>query len=204
MTALPNSPEFTPSGDSSALAAEHPASKWYVIHTYSGYEKKVKKNLEHRIDSMGMKDKIFEVVVPVENEIEIRNGQRQPVERKMFPGYVLVNMIELKERDEGSNEAWFVVRNTPGVTSFVGSGNRPIPLLDQEVKTILKQTETGPERVKPTFTRGQNVRIIDGPFAEFIGVVDEVSAERNKVKVLVSFFGRETPVELDFLQVEKL
>jgi transcriptional antiterminator NusG len=122
----------------------------------------------------------------------------------MFPGYVLVKMIELKERDEGSNEAWFVVRNTPGVTSFVGSGNRPIPLLDHEVKSILKQSEAEAHRVKPTFTRGQNVRIIDGPFAEFIGVVDEVSAERNKVKVLVSFFGRETPVELDFLQVEKL
>jgi transcriptional antiterminator NusG len=153
---------------------------------------------------MGMKDKIFQVVVPVENEIKIENGQRKPVERKMFPGYVLVNMIELKERDEASNEAWFVVRNTPGVTSFVGSGTRPIPLQDGEVKSILKLQTEEPTRVKPTFTRGQNVRIIDGPFAEFIGVVDEVSAERNKVKVLVSFFGRETPVELDFLQVEKL
>jgi transcription termination/antitermination protein NusG len=179
-------------------------SKWYVIHTYSGYEKKVKKNLDHRIESMGMKDKIYQVVVPVENEIEIKNGQRQPVERKMFPGYVLVHMIELKERDEASNEAWFVVRNTPGVTSFVGSGNKPIPLQEHEVSAILKVQEAEAPRVKPTFTRGQNVRIIDGPFAEFIGVVDEVSAERNKVKVLVSFFGRETPVELDFLQVEKL
>ncbi len=187
-----------------AQPVEHADSKWYVIHTYSGYEKKVKKNLEHRIDSMGMKDMIYQVVVPVENEIEIRNGQRQPVERKMFPGYVLVNMIELKEGDDSSNQAWFVVRNTPGVTSFVGSGTRPIPLLDREVKTILKQTETEAPKVKPTFNRGQNIRIIDGPFAEFIGVVDEVSAERNKVKVLVSFFGRETPVELDFLQVEKL
>jgi transcriptional antiterminator NusG len=197
MTALPDVPELQ--------QQEGPASsRWYVIHTYSGYEKKVKKNLEHRIDSMGMKDKIFQVVVPVENEIKIENGQRKPVERKMFPGYVLVNMIELKERDEASNEAWFVVRNTPGVTSFVGSGTRPIPLQDSEVKSILKVQTEEPTRVKPTFTRGQNVRIIDGPFAEFIGVVDEVSAERNKVKVLVSFFGRETPVELDFLQVEKL
>jgi len=204
MTALPDVPGTTEAGDTTTPTLEAPGSKWYVIHTYSGYEKKVKKNLEHRIESMGMKDKIFQVVVPVENEIEIRNGQRQPVERKMFPGYVLVNMIELKERDEGSNEAWFVVRNTPGVTSFVGSGNRPIPLDEKEVRGILKVgTETAP-KVKPTFTRGQNVRIIDGPFAEFIGVVDEVSAERNKVKVLVSFFGRETPVELDFLQVEKL
>jgi transcription termination/antitermination protein NusG len=126
------------------------------------------------------------------------------VERKMFPGYVLVNMIELSDGDEGSNQAWFVVRNTPGVTSFVGSGSRPIPLQEKEVKSILKQAETEPTKVKPTFNRGQNVRIVNGPFAEFIGVVDEVSGEREKVKVLVSFFGRETPVELDFLQVEKL
>jgi len=198
-------PTETPEMDEEIEVPGPPAdSKWYVIHTYSGYEKKVKKNLEHRIDSLGLKDRVFQVIVPTENEIEIKNGQRQPVERKMFPGYVLVNMIELKERDERSNETWFHVRNTPGVTSFVGAENKPIALMDHEVKTILKQTEAQAPRVKPTFTRGQNVRIIDGPFAEFIGVVDEVSAERNKVKVLVSFFGRETPVELDFLQVEKL
>jgi transcriptional antiterminator NusG len=204
MTALADTPNLQPDQTNEQPVPEHPDSQWYVIHTYSGYEKKVKKNLEHRIESMGMKDKIYQVVVPVENEIEIKNGQRMPVERKMFPGYVLVNMIELKEGDDASNQAWFVVRNTPGVTSFVGSGSRPIPLLEREVKAILKQAETAAPQVKPTFTRGQNVRIIDGPFAEFIGVVDEVSAERNKVKVLVSFFGRETPVELDFLQVEKL
>jgi transcriptional antiterminator NusG len=179
-------------------------SKWYVIHTYSGYEKKVKKNLEHRIESMGMKDKIYQVVVPEEPEVVIQGGRRETVNRKLFPGYVLVNMIELQEGDDASNQAWFVVRNTPGVTSFVGSGTRPIPLLEREVSSILKQTEAEAPKIKPTFTRGQNVRIIDGPFAEFIGVVDEVSSERNKVKVLVSFFGRETPVELDFLQVEKL
>lgn len=179
-------------------------SKWYVIHTYSGYENKVQKNLEHRIDSMGMKDKIFQVVVPSETTIEIKNGKREPTVRKMFPGYVLVNMIELTEGDELSNQAWFVVRNTPGVTSFVGAENKPIPLPEDEIRTILRQSEAEAPRVKPTFTRGQNVRIIDGPFAEFIGVVDEVSTERNKVRVLVSFFGRETPVELDFLQVEKL
>jgi len=190
--------------DGHVAAPEPDNSRWYVIHTYSGYEKKVKTNLEHRIESMGMADKIFQVVVPSETTIEIKNGKREPVERKMFPGYVLVNMIELQEGDRASNEAWFVVRNTPGVTSFVGADNRPIPLLEREVKGILKQVEAEAPKVKPTFTRGQNVRIIDGPFAEFIGVVDEVSTERNKVKVLVSFFGRETPVELDFLQVEKL
>lgn len=201
MTALPDSPE---TGEETPVQREPEGSRWYVIHTYSGYEKKVKTNLEHRIDSMGMSDKIFQVVVPSETTIEIRNGKREPVERKMFPGYVLVNMIELQEGDRASNEAWFVVRNTPGVTSFVGADNKPIPLQEREVNSILKQTEAQAPKVKPTFTRGQNVRIIDGPFAEFIGVVDEVSTERNKVKVLVSFFGRETPVELDFLQVEKL
>jgi transcriptional antiterminator NusG len=204
VTALPETPDGEATEGAAPEAILPDNARWYVIHTYSGYENKVKKNLDHRIESMGMKDKIFDVVVPVENDIEIRNGQRTPVERKMFPGYVLVNMIELKENDEGSNQAWFVVRNTPGVTSFVGSGNKPIPLPDAEVRTILKQTQADAHVAKPTFTRGQNVRIIDGPFAEFIGVVDEVSAERDKVRVLVSFFGRETPVELDFLQVEKL
>ncbi len=201
--ALPQT-ELVTEGDESPRSLIPEGSKWYVIHTYSGYETKVKTNLEHRIESMQMQDKIYQVVVPSETTIEMKNGKRQPVTHKMFPGYVLVNMIELKDGDKGSNEAWFAVRNTPGVTSFVGAENKPIPLLDREVKAILKQTEADAPKVKPTFTRGQNIRIIDGPFAEFIGVVDEVSTERNKVKVLVSFFGRETPVELDFLQVEKL
>jgi transcription termination/antitermination protein NusG len=201
--ALPDT-ELMPEGEGTTQSLIPEGSKWYVIHTYSGYETKVKTNLEHRIDSMQMQDKIYQVVVPSETSIEMKNGKRQPVTHKMFPGYVLVNMIELKEGDKGSNEAWFAVRNTPGVTSFVGAENKPIPLLDREVKQILKQTEADAPKVKPSFTRGQNVRIIDGPFSEFIGVVDEVTMERNKVKVLVSFFGRETPVELDFLQVEKL
>jgi transcriptional antiterminator NusG len=201
--ALPDT-ELMPEGEGASQSLIPEGSKWYVIHTYSGYETKVKTNLEHRIDSMQMQDKIYQVVVPSETSIEMKNGKRQPVTHKMFPGYVLVNMIELKDGDKGSNEAWFAVRNTPGVTSFVGAENKPIPLLDREVKQILKQTEADAPKVKPSFTRGQNVRIIDGPFSEFIGVVDEVTMERNKVKVLVSFFGRETPVELDFLQVEKL
>jgi transcriptional antiterminator NusG len=180
---------------------------WYVIHTYSGYEAKVKRNLEHRRESMRTNggDRIFQIIVPEEEEMEIKNGQRQAVKKKVFPGYVLVEMDMNPElSNDADRAAWAVVRNTPGVTSFVGSGSNPIPLRDQEVKQILKQIETEAPRVKPTFSRGQNVRINDGPFSEFIGVVDEVSAERNKVKVLVSFFGRETPVELDFLQVEKL
>ncbi len=170
---------------------------WYVIHTYSGYENKVKANLEHRIESMGVEDQIFQVLVPMEEEIEIRNGQRQTVNRKVFPGYVLVEMAM-------SDESWYVVRNTPGVTSFVGSGNRPLPLDETEVKKILKQMGVEAPKFKVQYSKGQSVRVKDGPFAEFIGTVDEVNPERNKVKVLVSIFGRETPVELDFLQIEKL
>ncbi len=172
-------------------------ARWYVIHTYSGYEDRVKKNLDQRIQTMDAKDRIFEVVVPTEDEMEIRDGQRRTVARKVFPGYILVHMV----MDEKS---WYVVRNTPGVTGFVGSGNRPIPLEEQEVKTIRRQMEAEAPRVKVGFTKGQSVRITDGPFAEFIGVVDEISPDKGKVKVLLSFFGRETPVELDFLQIEKL
>jgi len=180
------------------LSADERARKqWYVIHTYSGYENKVKANLEHRIESMGVEDQIFQVLVPMEEEIEIKNGQRQTVNKKVFPGYVLVEMAM-------SDESWYVVRNTPGVTSFVGSGNRPTPLDESEVKKILKQMGVETPKFKVQFTKGQSVRVNDGPFAEFIGTVDEVNPERNKVKVLVSIFGRETPVELDFLQIEKL
>jgi transcriptional antiterminator NusG len=170
---------------------------WYVIHTYSGYENKVKKNLEQRVSTLDMTDKIFEIVVPTEEEIEIRNGQRHTVQRKVFPGYVLVKMIM-------SDDSWYVVRNTPGVTSFVGMGNKPTPLGDPEVQAIIKQMAAEAPKVKVTLAVGQAVRIIDGPFADFQGVIDEINQEKGKVKVLVSFFGRETPVELDFLQVEKL
>lgn len=173
------------------------SKQWYVIHTYSGYENKVKTNLEHRIETMGVEDQIFQVLVPMEEEIEIRNGQRQTVNRKVFPGYVLVEMAM-------SDESWYVVRNTPGVTSFVGSGNRPLPLDETEVKKILKQMGVETPKFKVQYSKGQSVRVKDGPFAEFIGTVDEVNPEKNKVKVLVSIFGRETPVELDFLQIEKL
>ena len=182
--------------------AEAPAEadtgrRWYVIHTYSGYENKVKANLEHRIQSMDMGDKIYQVLVPTEEEIEIKNGKRQAVERKVFPGYVLVEM-------NMGDDSWYVVRNTPGVTSFVGSGNKPPPLTDPEVKQILRQIKMDAPKYKVAFTKGEAVRVTDGPFTDLHGVVDEVNPERNKVKVLVSIFGRETPVELDFLQIEKL
>ncbi len=171
--------------------------RWYVIHTYSGYENKVKTNLEHRIHSMDMGDKIFEVLVPTEEEIEIKNGKRHPVERKVYPGYVLVEM-------NMGDDSWYVVRNTPGVTSFVGMGTTPTPLSDGEVKAILRQIKLDAPKYKVAFTKGEAVRVTDGPFTDLHGVVDEVNPERNKVKVLVSIFGRETPVELDFLQIEKL
>jgi transcriptional antiterminator NusG len=169
---------------------------WYVIHCYSGYENKVRHNLEQRIETMGMKDKVFDVVVPTQEEIEVRDGKRRTVERHIFPGYVLVNMVL-------SEESWFVVRNTPGVTGFVGMGNLPTPLRPEEVNQILKRMEAEAPTVKVTFKVGERVRIIDGPFNDFRGVVSEIDMERTKVRVMVSFFGRETPVELDFLQVEK-
>jgi transcriptional antiterminator NusG len=171
--------------------------RWYVIHTYSGYENKVKQNLEHRIDSMEMRDQIFRVIVPTEEEIEIKNGQRRTVHKKVFPGYVLVQM-------RMTDSSWYVVRNTPGVTSFVGHGNRPTPLEDTEVKDILKQMEEEAPKVRVSYQVGQAVKITDGPFTDFEGVVDAIDHERGRVRVLVSFFGREAPVELDFLQVTRL
>lgn len=169
---------------------------WYVIHCYSGYEKKVRYNLEQRIESMGMRDRIFDVVIPTQEEIEVREGKRRSIERHVFPGYVLVNMIL-------TEETWFVVRNTPGVTGFVGMGNDPTPLRPEEVQHILKRMEAEAPHVKFTFREGERVRIIDGPFNDFQGHVSEIDVDRAKVVVMVNFFGRETPVELDFLQVEK-
>jgi transcriptional antiterminator NusG len=200
-----------PKVDESALTEEgaddgvaHEGRRWYVIHTYSGYEKKVKKNLESRIESMDAREQIFQVVIPTEQEIEIRDGKRQNVERKLYPGYVLVEMIEHREGDEQSNKAWYVVRNTPGVTGFVGSGNKPVPLEESEVRSILKTMRAEEPKVKVSFQIGQTVRIVDGPFQDFNGQVDTIDPARGKVRVLVSFFGRETPVELDLLQVERL
>ena len=169
---------------------------WYVIHCYSGYENKVRHNLEQRIETMGMKDMIFDVVIPTQEEVEVKDGKRRTVERHIFPGYVLVNLAL-------SEESWYVVRNTPGVTGFVGMGNNPTPLRPEEVAQIVKRMEAEAPTVKVSFKVGERVRIVDGPFNDFRGTVAEIDMERTKVRVMVSFFGRETPVELDFLQVEK-
>jgi len=196
------SPEETPAPvEMSAEAAEavrdaDAERHWYVIHCYSGYENKVRHNLEQRIDTMGMKDRIFDVVVPTEEEIEVKEGQRRTVERRVFPGYILVQMVL-------GEESWYVVRNTPGVTGFVGMGNTPTPLRPEEVSQIIKRMEAEAPKIKVSYKPGQKVRIIDGPFNDFIGTVDGIDVERAKVRVMVSFFGRETPVELDLLQVEK-
>lgn len=171
--------------------------KWYVIHTYSGYEERVKRNLEQRIKSMDTAGEIAEVVIPTEEEIEVRAGQRQTITKKILPGYVLVRM-------KMSDQSWTIVRNTAGVTGFVGSGLKPVPLEEKEVERILKQMTAEAPKVKVGFRKGQSVRVTDGPFTDFVGVVDEIVPEKGKVKVLLSLFGRETPVELDFLQVEKL
>ena len=192
----------TQAGD--LLADETPAEEteqddgraWYVVHCYSGYENKVRHNLEQRIETMGMKDEIFDVVVPTEEEIEVKEGKRRTVERRVFPGYILVNLIL-------SEESWYVVRNTPGVTGFVGMGSTPTPLRSEEVSQIIKRMEADAPRIKVTFKSGERVRIVDGPFNDFRGTVDEIDMERAKVRVMVNFFGRETPIELDFLQVEK-
>jgi len=169
---------------------------WYVIHCYSGYENKVRHNLEQRIETMGMKDMIFDVVIPTQEEIEVREGKRRSIERHVFPGYVLVNLIL-------TEESWYVVRNTPGVTGFVGMGNDPTPLRNEDVAQILKRMEAEAPHVKVSFKSGERVHIIDGPFNDFRGTVSEIDMEHAKVTVMVNFFGRETPVELDFLQVER-
>jgi transcriptional antiterminator NusG len=170
---------------------------WYVVHAYSGHEEKVRNNLMKRVESMDMHDRIFEVLVPTEDVIEIKDGQRRHVAKRTYPGYILVNMIM-------SDESWYVVRNTPGVTSFVGSGNKPVPLQDREIKSIQKQIKAEAPKVRVEYQVGENVRVIDGPFSDFHGKVDEINADKGKLKVLVNMFGRETPVELDLLQVERL
>lgn len=186
-----------------AAAPRDPRLKWFVIHTYSGYEAKVKSNLERRIGSMNVRDKIFQVLIPTEKEKEIKGGKRREIDRKIFPGYVLVE-VKVDEKGELENDAWYVIRNTPGVTGFVGSGAKPIPLEDREVRTLLRQLRDETPKYRITYQKGAPVRITSGPFQDFTGLVDEIMLEKEKVRVLVSIFGRETPVELDFGQVEKL
>lgn len=171
--------------------------RWFVIHTYSGYEERVKKNLEQRIKFMDSEGEISQVVIPTEDEIEVRSGKRQTVTRKILPGYVLVQM-------KLSDQSWNIVRNTPGVTGFVGGGGKPSPLQEEEVGKILKQMETETPKVKVSFRQGESVRVTDGPFSDFVGTVDELNPQKGKIKVLLSLFGHETPVELDILQVERL
>ena len=170
---------------------------WFVIHTYSGHEERVKKNLEQRIKLMDASEEIGEVVVPTEDEVEVKSGQRRTVAKKILPGYVLIQM-------KLSDNNWNRVRNTPGVTGCVGRGGKPVPLQETEIDVIIKQMTAEAPSIKVGFKQGQSVRVTDGPFTDFVGIVDEIIAGKGKVKVLLSLFGRETPVELDFLQVEKL
>jgi transcription termination/antitermination protein NusG len=173
---------------------------WYVVHTYSGYENKVKANLEKRVESMGMQDKIFRVIVPEEEETDIKNGKKKTVKRKVFPGYVLVEIVM-------TDDSWYVVRNTPGVTGFVGSsgaGSKPTPLLPEEINSILKHIGVNERPIDIDFEIGETVKVNEGPFANFTGSVEEIDKDKAKVKVLVNMFGRDTPVELEFTQVEKI
>ncbi len=171
--------------------------RWYVIHTYSGYEEAVAKNLRQRSESLGMDDKIFSVIVPKEKKIKIKNGKRKQVEEKIYPGYVLVEMVV-------TDDSWYVVRNTPNVTGFVGAGTTPLPLSEKEITTLKKRMGADVAKYKIDVLEGDSVKIIDGPFKEFDGKVSEVDMERGKIKVLVNMFGRDTPVELDSLQIKKI
>lgn len=182
------------SNESNELMAE---KRWYVVHTYSGYENRVKANLEKRVASMEMEDKIFRVMVPMEKEVTGKGGQRKTTLKKVFPGYVLVEMVV-------DDDSWFVVRNTPGVTGFVGPGSKPVPLSEEEIEEIMKQMGLSEAKPKIDFEVKQAVRVVDGPFKNFEGTIEEINREKGKLKVSVSMFGRETPVELEFFQVEKI
>jgi transcriptional antiterminator NusG len=199
----PEAPELTETAEIPEATAEKPPKdgrNWFVVHTYSGYENKVKANLERRIHSMGMQDKIFRVLVPMEDEVEFKDGKRKITPKKVFPGYVLVEMIM-------DDQSWFVVRNTQGVTGFVGSpgpGEKPVPLQEKEVKTILKQMGIEAPKLKIDFKKGDRVKVTSGPFFDFTGIVDDIQPEKERLRALISIFGRETPVELEFFQVEKV
>ena len=171
--------------------------KWYIIHTYAGHENKVERSLKQRVETMKFVDRVFEIIVPTRNTIKVSQGKKETVKEKIFPGYVLVKMIL-------DDETWILVRNTPGVTSFIGAGNKPTPISDKEVEAIQKFMQLEEPMYKVQFVVGEAVKITDGPFTEFLGTIESIDEARGKVKVLVSIFGRETPVELDFLQVKKI
>jgi transcriptional antiterminator NusG len=175
------------------------STAWYVIHTYSGFENKVKKNIEQRLKHLGLMDHVLQILIPTEDIFELRKGQKQLATRKIFPGYVMIEM-------EMTEDVWYAVKNTPKVTGFLGAGNKPTPMTKEEIDGIMGQMETGRSKPRPKvlFEKGERVKIIDGPFASFTGQVDEVNVDREKLDVLVSIFGRSTPVELDFYQVEKI
>ena len=194
----PEAPSALPDDLSDGVEETAPDNRsWYVVHSYSGMENKVKKNLEHRIESMHVGHKIFQVIVPTEEQIELKEGQRRVVERRVFPGYILVQMVL-------DDESWYVVRNTPGVTGFVGIGNQPTPLSTDEVDRIMRRIESAEPRVQVDFKVGERVRVTEGAFAEFQGVVDAIDLDRGKARIMISIFGRETPVEVDFLQLQKV
>jgi transcriptional antiterminator NusG len=198
-------PQAEGDGEEVVLPPESPydrPGRWYVVHTYAGYENKVKSNLESRISSMNMEDRIYEVVIPMQDELELKNGKRQVVSRKVYPGYLMVRM-------QLDDDSWYVVRNTPGVTGFVGLGARPTPLTRREVENILAVKAEGagtPKKTRPRleYEVGESVRVREGPFADFSGTIAEINEDQLKLKVLVNIFGRETPVEFEFAQVAKL
>jgi len=185
-----------PEADKPAVVVPDNA-KWYVVHTYSGHENKVATNLKQRVETMGLQAKIFDSVVPTRNTVVVKHGKKEEQKEKIFPGYILVRMIL-------DDESWLAVRTTQGVTAFVGAGNKPTPISDREVDAIRHYMEMEAPKYKLKFSKGEAVKIIDGPFADFLGTIDNIDEEKGKVKVLVSIFGRETPVELDFLQIAKL
>lgn len=187
----------TPASDHEEVSPDVPNKHWYVIHTYSGYENRVKTNIERRVESMDMGDKIFRVMVPTEEKVDFKDGKKHIVKQKIFPGYVLVEMVV-------SDDSWYVVRNTPGVTGFVGAGTKPVPLEDAEVEGILRTMGEDKPQPRVAYEEGSHVRVISGPFGNFTGIVEEVNLERGRLRVRVSMFGRETPVEFEFGQVEKI
>lgn len=195
-SAEPSAEDETPTAPTAEPTASDLA-KWYIIHTYSGHENKVAKSLRQRVESMGFEQRIFDIIVPVRNTIKVSQGKKESVKEKIFPGYVLVKMIL-------DDESWLLVRTTQGVTAFIGAGNKPTPISEKEVKAIQKFMEADSPLFTTTFTVGEAVKIVDGPFADFLGTVENIDEARGKIRVLVSIFGRETPVELDFLQIMKL